>query len=101
MHTERMVHEAKKRKIRKPWRYDTEKPLAEPPDINYREMIIDDQEMMNEVLQRKNLHFSQRCLEYQTLDLGLEWELLGEYEVWTKSMLSHAQEAGETKREEL
>lgn len=33
-------------KITQPWLYETQKPPAEPPDINYRLLIIQDQEML-------------------------------------------------------
>lgn len=64
--------ELRQEKIRYPWRYKTEKPMTEPPDINYRRNLYEDQTMID-ILFRRNIHFTHRCLEYQRHDGEVEW----------------------------
>ena len=69
-------------KIEHPWIYDTDIPTAEPPDINYKNLIRGDQKEIDDLLEDDGIHFTERCLRYQALDVELKEALLGEYGAW-------------------
>lgn len=54
--------------------------LVEPPDINYKEIIETDETSIGMLFEDETLHFEKRCLQYRTLDLTLEVDLLRKYE---------------------
>lgn len=88
-------------RIEMPWRYETQKPMTEPPDINYRRDIMHDQENIDELFKDKTLHFTERCLSYQKLDVSLEDEILDEYKWWIAFMLKDAKIRGDETREKF
>ena len=77
-------------KIEPPWIYDTANPTSEPPDINYKNLIRSDQKEIDDLLEDESIHFHERCLRYEALDVNLEEALLGEYGAWTKNMSDKA-----------
>ena len=94
------------KKLSMPWLYETEKPVSEPPDINYRKIILDDQERIDLLLAKKKqaekplhyLHFKERCAIYQESDIWVEWKVLREYRGWVNHMLGNAVQNRDTKR---
>ena len=86
-------------RIKKPWKYDISRPLSEPPDINYREIILDDQESIKTLFENEELHFTERCLRYQTLDILVEDRLIMEYRDWNTEMVYIGKQRNRSKRE--
>lgn len=78
-------HEREKR-IVKPWLYETGRLLAEPPDINYRRIIVRDDERIEWLLRPGWYHFEERCLRHERHDVELELELLEVYQYWCKDI---------------
>lgn len=73
--------------LTKPWLFETQNSREDPPDINYREIILDDQETIDYLLKAdSNMHFGERCLEYQRQDVWVESEVLHEYKSWAIAM---------------
>lgn len=87
------------RRIEKPWRYETQKPMTEPPDINYRKIILEDQKTIDRLLENEDLHFTERCLRYQKQDVSMEVDILRGYKEWTHRMLRDACNNGAQARE--
>lgn len=88
-------------KIKKPWLYDSQKPMSDPPGINYRNLILADQEQIESLLENESLHFTERCLNYQRQDINVEGDILFDYRDWTKYMLEDAGTSGNQAREKL
>lgn len=86
-------------RIKKPWKYETGRLIAEPPDINYRQIILDDQESIKLLFENTELHFTERCLRYQTLDILVEDKLIMEYLDWNTEMMYIGKQETWTKRE--
>lgn len=72
--------------------------MAQPPDIKYRRIIINDQENIDELLEDEDLHFAERCLYYQAQDVVTEQEIFNEYETWTEYMFEDAKKSGNQAR---
>lgn len=98
----RQAEAEEEKRLRMPWLYETDKPISEPPDINYRKIILDDQERIDLLLAKKKradnpLHFTERCAIYQESDIWVEWKLLREYRGWVNHMLGNAVHNRDTK----
>ena len=76
-------------RIKQPWPQEIKTPITDRPDINYRKLIIDDQETIDELLENRALHFVERIEEYRRQDTSLEVEILGKYQDWIQSMKDH------------
>lgn len=79
----------KDERLRHPWWDETDRLWSEPPDINYRRIILYDQEVIERLFEDKNLHFTERCLRYQQEDVNLECNVLVEYLRWIREMLKN------------
>lgn len=66
------------KRIEKPWEYETGRPITEPPDVNYRRLIIRDQ-VIDQLLENHNLHFTVRCERYRHQDVGKEKDVMSVY----------------------
>lgn len=70
--------------------------MEDPPDLNYRKIILDDQ--IDYLLKADSkMHFIGRCLHYQAQDLGVERELLREYKTWIEAMATDSTDEGRRK----
>lgn len=81
-----------------PERFETWKPMTEPPDINLKRLIMHDEKEIEKLFEDQNLHFTERCLRYATRDVILEQEVLGEYERWIKAMNQDSKKTGDQAR---
>lgn len=104
----RREEQDKRERIEKPWLYETQKPMSEPPDINYRKLILYDQESIDQLLEDENLHFTERCLRYQEHDVWIEGPsfvqgsgILKQYKKWCEHMLNDARALGDGAREKF
>ena len=70
-----------------PWLFEI-RAKADPLDINYRERIEEDQEVIDQLLWNKSKHFTERCLMYRYQDFELEGHILGGYREWALRMAS-------------
>lgn len=82
-----------------PERFETWKPMTEPPDINLKRLIMHDEKEIEKLFEDQNLHFTERCLRYATRDVMLEQEVLGQYERWIKAMIQDSEMTGDRARE--
>lgn len=57
------------------WWGETDRPLEQPPGVNYRRNIFQDEEKIERLLADHNLHFKDRCLMYRTIYFELEYTL--------------------------
>lgn len=88
-------------RIRKPWLYETQTPMTDPPDINHRGRIIYDQKAIDRLFEDEDLHFTERCSRYQRQDVNVETDILWEYMDWTEYMLKDAEKRGNETREKF
>ena len=88
-------------RIKQPWLYEIKTPITDPPDINYRTLIIDDQETIDELLENRAIHFVERIEEYRRQDTSLEVEILGKYQAWIQSMKDHGANIGNKAHEDF
>lgn len=80
-----------------PWKFEI-RPRANPPDINYRDIIENDGYDVEHLLEDESRHFTKRCLRYQVYDKNLEAALLGEYASWVEQMRKHTSTKDEENR---
>lgn len=53
--------------------------MNEPPEINLRKHIVADKKVIDELFEDGNLHFTERCLQYQRQDVNLQGHISNEY----------------------
>ena len=87
-------------RARYPWLFEI-RPIAEAPDINYRNIIQDDQESIKRLLEDEKMHFEERCLRYREIDSQVELLTLYAYSNWTRKMAEHANESGDDVKKEF
>lgn len=69
----RSAEEERIHKIKTPWLYETQNPMADPPDINFRKAYFMDQDSIDTLLGPDDgVHFTERCVKYQGLDLWVK-----------------------------
>lgn len=88
-------------KITRPWCFETGRSLAELPDINYRKIILDDQESLEQLLVPGRHHFQEKCLLYQKYDVELEVNLLFAYKTWCGAMKTSSKAGNAEEREDF
>lgn len=49
---------------KEPWKHENDNLISEPPDNNYKHIIVDDQEKIDELLADHKLHFAVSCRRY-------------------------------------
>lgn len=89
------------KRVSKPWLYETNFPLNQPPDINYRRSILTDQANLEGILQNDHITFKERYLRYAMQDKSLEQIILEYHRDWAAVMLSNAQKGNDLEREEF
>ena len=87
-------------RARYPWLFEM-RPTAEAPDINYRNIVQDDQESIKRLLEDKKMHFEERCLRYRELDSQVELLTLYAYSNWTVKMAEHENGSGDNGKKEF
>lgn len=61
--------EEQKRRIEQPWLFETPNLIIEPPDVNYRKLILDDQEAIDLPFEDKKVYFTERCYDMRSVML--------------------------------
>lgn len=61
-----------RRRIEKPWLYETQRPMIDPPNINFRGLIVQEQEAIDQLLENNAMHFTERCWRYQEVNIYTE-----------------------------
>lgn len=78
--------EKREAQVKKPWLYETESPITCPPYINYRRLILEDQERIDRRLEDLSIHFTQMCEKYRHYDTWLYFMKKAEGGGWTKAI---------------
>ena len=53
-----------------------ERPMEEPTDTNWKYEIAADQEGIDYLFEDDEVHFTERCLQYQAINMDTEWRLV-------------------------
>lgn len=77
-------------RIAAPRLYETERPMYEPPHVNYKPTIDSDQLYMKVLFGDHSLHFNERCIKYERYDAGMQLGLVFEYWKWITRMVKDA-----------
>lgn len=61
-----------------PWYFEI-RPRADPPDINYHDLLERYQWQMNTLMENESIHFTEKCLRNQDQEVELERDILYVY----------------------
>lgn len=75
--------------------------VAEPPDLDYRRMIADDQKNIDWILSDHDRHFEKRYLMYKYLDTDVEYSMMTKYSHWVVGKQGQAMDAKDERQAEF